>query len=779
MLELVNVSKIYQRKHSNDKLLALNNINLSFEDKGFVAILGASGSGKTTLLNVIGGLDMATSGHLIIDGLSSEHFKDKDWDSYRNNKIGFVLQNYYLLPQLNIKDNISIKLQIAKNKDVENKVDEALKEVDLLDKKYELPKALSGGQKQRVAIARALAGSPSVLLCDEPTGALDSKNGKQIMEILKRLSKDHLVIMVTHNGEYAKEYADRIIELKDGEICKDSRPVASNFTNEMTKLDKVSIPAKTTLKWGLKNLWVRKFATLSVVVATTLSLAGIGLILSLSSGVQEAFIQAENNSLSKYPVTITAYSMQSPQGTEERYVEFTSEENVFVDYSNYMKQEHFNYMSEEFLNYMSDLPKENYYVSYYSSTTNFNVFSKVNDLTYRKVSSTSSLFYKGIDNIDFIDEQYDCLKGSYPTKANELALVIDNYNRLDVSYLYSLGFDVDVDHIVSDAKISFTDILNKTYRLVDNDAYYYLDGERYRYNTNYQSLYDGSNFELKITGILREKRDNTNNPLRSGIFYTPALETKVIADARNSEIVKAQLNYGLSKDVLTGLPFEDYQSGSLNISKEYQYENRLYGLGQFERVTAIYFYTGNYDSRQAISQYFSKYVKNEEVDFSRYYLNDYLDTVSKQFNDVVTLMTTVLYVFAIISVFVSAILNAILTYISVHQRTNEIGLLRSIGARKKDIAIMIEAESLISGIIGALLSIGLCLVLVGPLNGVLTRAIYDFNVHLLSKGTFDLGGFRWWVAPILVGISLLTAFISALIPSLIAAKKSPSTAINE
>lgn len=783
MIQLINLCKIYKRKAAKEDVLALDNINLSFPEKGFVSILGASGSGKTTLLNIIGGLDKPTSGNMIMDGLSTNGFNARNWDSYRNEKIGFVLQNCYLLSHLNVRDNIKIKLQInRKNSKIANElVENALKSVDLLDKQHDKPKALSGGQRQRVAIARAIVNKPTVILADEPTGALDSKTGTQIMNILKELSKEHLVIMVTHNNEYASNYADRVIELKDGRVVNDSNPFKPEVINQPAPLKRVSIPLGTTLKWGLKNLVIKKFSTLSIIIAASLGLAGVGLILSISSGVQTAFDKAEANAFGRYPVTISSYSKQSSEGSSGEYTKYTDEESVFVDYSNYAKQEHYNYMSENFLSYMDDMPKSYYYVTYQSSSTTFNIFAQATDTRYQQVYSTGSIFYKSVDDINFLKDQYDCLKGVMPQNENELALVVDAYNRVNVASLYSLGFDVNTSE-VSETKFSFDQVIGKTYKYVANDDYYYYDEDNGIYrkvNKTSQEFYQQSDYQLTIVGILRERRDNTNALLNNGIIYTPAFEAKVLNDSKNSAILQAQLAAGLTKNVRTGQPYEDYQSGSINLSKEYQLEEDIYELGGMERVRTIYYFTKNYQSRVNIKEYFKKYVKSEEVDFSYLSYNDYLERATSQFDGALALMTNVLYVFAIISVIVSAILNAILTYISTHQRTNEIGLLRSMGARKIDIALMVETESILTGLLGGLLSILAAILLIKPLNVLVKKAIYQYNFYLLSDTTFDLGGFKWWVAPILIGLALLTAIISALIPAIIASRKDPAKAINE
>lgn len=783
MITLEKISRVYTRKQISDDVIALNDVSLTLPESGFVSIVGASGSGKTTLLNVIGGLDKPTSGRMIVDGVSTDNFTDKDWDAYRNEKIGFVLQNCYLLPHLNVRDNVAVKLQISNRKieNIDELVDASLKEVDLLDKKFDKPKALSGGQKQRVAIARAIIGKPTVILADEPTGALDSKTGSQIMEILKKLSKDHLVVMVTHNHEYASKYSDRIIELKDGKITSDSAPITQKEAEIDDKLGKVSIPLHTSLKWGVKNLIVKKYSTISIILASSLGLAGVGLILSISSGVSKTFVDTEERALSIYPVTISSYAKYSSEGSTSEYEEFTDDQYVFVDLSQLATQDHLNYMSDDFLSYMGNMPKEYYNVSYKASATNFNLFTKVNDSTYRKVASVYDSFYKSIDDFDFLELQYDCLSGHFPRGENELALVVDSYNRLTGATLQSLGFDVDTSHY-SEQKLTFDSIVGKKYKYVPNNDYYYYDTSTELFSVREKTgheFYDESTHELTITGIIREKEDSDNPLLKTGIIYNPAFERNVIQNANESDIVVAQKSFGKSKNVITGDPIADVQSGSTTYSSDYVYEALLFNMGAFDRVTTLYYFTKDFESRSAISDYFDKYVSDEEVDFGTLTYNDYLERVTVQFNGAISLMTSVLYAFAVISVIVSAILNAILTYISIHQRTNEIGLLRSLGARKIDIGLMVETESLIAGLFGSILSILLSIILVHPINKLLTGAIYQYKFYLLSSTTFTLPGFQWWVAPIMVGLGLLTALISALIPSIIASKKDPARAINE
>lgn len=782
MLSLQNITKIYSRKQSEEDVIALEDVSLNLPDKGFVAILGASGSGKTTLLNIIGGLDKATMGNMVVDNLSTKDFTEKDWDSYRNHKIGFILQNCYLLPHLNVRDNVAIKLQISHSEkdNVDLLVDEALEKVGLLDKKYDKPKALSGGQKQRVAIARALVGKPSVILADEPTGALDSKTGNSIMELLKEASKHHLVVMVTHNNDYASKYADRVIELKDGQIINDSSPLEHKVTKTDAKLSKVSIPATTSIKWGFKNLLVKRLTSISIIVAASLGLAGVGLILSISSGVQAAFEVAEEDAFKTFPVTIYSSSMTDPNATAEQYEKYTSEESVFVDYSSYYKQDHFNYMSTSFLNYMSEMPSEYYFMMKESSSMQFNIYTKITDTTYRRITRTGGVFYKGINETDVVTDLYDCLKGKMPTEANEMAIVVDDWNRLSVSTLNSLGFPVVTSESVPGAKFSFDDVIGKKYRYVSNDHFYKFDSEHNKYvesGLSAQQLYDLNDFEMEITGILRRKRTNTRVSLVSnGVFYTPAFERMIVEDANNSEIVQKQLAEKTNYNVFTGLPFEDSE-GSFSYSAEYQYEQQLFALGQAPIITGLNYFTRNYVNRIRIIDYYNAYDDKDET----VYLNseDRLEKTSADFDGALRLMTSVLYVFAIVSILVSAILNAILTYISVHQRTNEIGLLRSLGATKTNVALMVETESMICGLFGGIMSILLTLILIKPAQAMITQAIYDFNFYLISKTEFDLGGFKWWAAPILIGTAVFVAMVSALIPAIMASRKDPAKAINE
>ena len=785
MISLQNISRIYSRKQSNEDVVALDNINLTLPETGFVSILGASGSGKTTLLNIIGGLDTPTSGNMIVDGISTSEFKGKDWDAYRNEKIGFVLQNCFLLSHLSIKDNVAIKLQISNRKivNIDEMVDDALKEVDLFERKNDKPKALSGGQRQRVAIARAIVGKPTVILADEPTGALDSKTGTQIMGVLKKLSESHLVVMVTHNRDYADKYSDRIIELKDGKIVADTAPIDKEVSLSGEKMGKVAFPFFTSLKWGLKNLVLKFSSTLAIVIATALGLAGVGLILSISKGVEVTFAETQEKALSQYPVTIDSYSSYSYDGTTPTYVEFPDEQTIIADLGSFATRDHRNFMSNKFLNYINEMPKSYYTTKYETSSIRINTVTKVlgDETRYQVVTTPSSYFYKGLDFETFAKKEYDCLLGSYPSANTDIAIVIDKYNRIDAKVLQSLGFDVDTTY-QHEVKFNFSDVIGKIYKYIDNNQLYYYDtgSETYKYaSVNYEDVYNNSTTALRVSGILREKRDSNNPALVTGVAFSPEFASFAVNKANESEVVIAQKEAGLTKNVRTGSPITDRQVDNITYKADYYYEGYLYELGAVEEKTKLQFFTDSFSDRNAIKTYFGNYVKDEAVDYTTLTFNDYLERVSFQFDGALTLMTSVLYVFAGVSVLVSAILNTILTYISVHQRANEIGLLRSLGARKKDIGIMFETESFICGLVGSLISIALCVLFVPPINVMLTGAIYRYKFYLLSNTTFTLPGFQWWVAPIMIGIGLVTALLSALIPAIIASRKDPAHAINE
>lgn len=781
MINLEHISRIYKRKDSHEVIKALDDISLALPDKGFVAILGASGSGKTTLLNIIGGLDRPDEGNMVVDDLSTKDFSSGDWDSYRNNKIGFVLQNCYLLPHLSIYDNVRIKLQIASyDKDKANKLTEkALESVGLLDRKNDKPKNLSGGQKQRIAIARAIVNKPTVVLADEPTGALDSKTGKQIMGLLKDLSKYHLVVIVTHNVEYAKEYADRIIELKDGKIIKDSEPLEQNNKVKDKELKKVKIPFFTSLKWGFKNLFTRKYSTTSIIIASSLGLAGIGLILSMSTSVRSEFAKVQENSIMRFPLSVNLNSPYENVGNPG-YPSYPTDHIVHADLSFYRVSDHYPVFSTRFTNYMYDMPKDYYYVYYNRGVMNYKIFTKFNEEadTYASLSTQGS-FYKGIDSEEYLDREYECLTGHFPKEANELALVVDYTNSVSASTLYSLGYNIDISHY-HEVDFTFEEVMSKKYRYVPNNDYYEYDSVSGLYKNSsksYKQLYNDSTFELEIVGIIRQRQSSALSLLSTGIMYTPAFSEKVTQDNFTSDVVNAQ-KLNKTTNVRTGATFTD-DTGSYALTANGHYEEAIFNCGGIEKYSSFTYYTKSVASRNNLRNYVNSYQKDETVDFITFSISDNMKENAEEFESLISLMSGVLYAFAGVTVFVAAILNAILTWISIHQRTSEIGLLRSLGARKQDIALMVETESVITGLLGTITSVILALILIAPANQWLTYTIKKYNFTYLARNPFSLGGFHWWVALVMLGIGILSSVLSALIPSIIAARKDPAKAMNE
>ena len=772
MIKVKNLTKIY---HSGSlTCTALDNISIDFEDKGFVMVLGPSGCGKTTLLNVLGGLDNDYQGEILINDKSVSSFNDANFDSYRNQYVGFIFQNYYLIPHLTVYDNIALTLEMSSiETNVEEKVDSVLKIVGLLDKKDAYPKMLSGGQKQRVAIARALISSPYIVLADEPTGALDSKSAESIMELLKEISKTRLVVMVTHNKDFAYKYGTRVISMLDGKIVEDNFSQKEKKKEEIKELKKVKIPFLTSFKWGFKNLFNKKVRSALTIIAGSVGIIGMGLILSLTSGIYDYIGDAQGTSLGKYPVTVTSYPRTSSENNKDELIEYPDTDYIIVEKGDMVTQEHYNLFQNDFFTYLEGMDQNLYTIKDSNSYINFQVITN-NEGKYEKISS--SYFEQIVANEEFVNEQYDCLLGKVPTSLNELAIVVDTYNRIDASLLESLGFNIEED------KIYFSDLISdKEYRFIDNNDYYVKgDGDKYYVygESHYQRLFDSSKTSLKIVGILREK-ENSKTPLYGpGILYTPAFTEFVKEKAGLSDIVKEQLECGETKDVFTGLPFETRISGNYSYSTTYQYEQRLVNIGYQEVVTQLYFYTDNFEDRLAILDYIDQYELDEDSPtIIRTY--DYIELVTNEFSMLVSLFSNIMLVFAIVFISVSALLIGILIYISVIERRKEIGLLRSLGARKKDITMMFLLESSAIGICSGIIGIIGAALLNKPVSGVVKSMIAQYTTTMLSSTPVNIDNFRWWVAPVMLIISVIVTLIAGLIPAIKASKKDPIESLKE
>ena len=811
MIKLEHITKIYSS--NNIEQIALDDVSLVLPDKGFVAIYGASGCGKTTLLNILGGLDHQNSGKVIVNGRDTSKFSINEWDSYRNQEVGFIFQQYFLLPHLNVYDNIAITLQMAgKTKDIEDDIINALSEVGILSLRKRYPKTLSGGQQQRVAIARALISNPSVVLADEPTGALDQKNAILVMESLKKVSENHLVVMVTHNEKLATEYADRLIEISYGKIKSDTAEMTYDESLVNPKeLRKVNLPFKTSLKWSGRNVVKKKSRTIPIMIASAVGLAAVGIVLCMTSSINEFTKTVQEASLKDYPVYITAYNKNSSEAHEDELEEYPDIDEIIIEKSDYYETEHYNSIQEDFMNYMDQMPSSYYTMKDNNSSINFPILT-FNGTSYKKVNSTSNFtrIAPSHDNYGFIGEQYQVLEGHFPNTIDECVLVIDTFNRVDLGILDKLGFPIDGD------AIKFSDVIGKEYHIIPYDDMYYTNDtvvneetgiQYYKINgsAKYEELYNAKTIKtLKICGVIRQKDDDSAQLFSTGILYSSQLTDYIKNMSSTSELVKQQLAYGEAYeehkkqqeeqeltdeekasdpitgpvDVLSGNYFKENFNGGYHFTANYQYEARLYDLGYKERITSIYYYTNTFEDRFNIIDYFKAYKQPSDSTMALR-ARDYLEQVTTSFSSLVRTFSTIVLFFASASILIAAILTAILTYISVLERKKEIGLLRSLGARRLDVSTMFLTESLIIGSVAAVLA---CALIAGllPLTGrIVVKLISEFGVKEITPKVSDIASFRVWVFPAVFVGSIVISALSALIPAIIAGKKKPAESLRE
>jgi len=765
MLELKNITKIY--KTGTFKQKALNNIDLKFRSNEFVAILGPSGSGKTTLLNIIGGLDRYTNGDLLIKGKSTKNFKDKDWDAYRNKSVGFVFQSYNLIPHIDILSNIEMGMTLSgKRKNVRRKkAIELLNKVGLKDHKNKKPNQLSGGQMQRVAIARALANNPEIILADEPTGALDTKTSKQIMELIKEVSKDKLVIMVTHNPEIAKAYADRIISMQDGKVIDDSNPVTDNELKEEYKLKRTKMSFLTALSLSLNNILTKKGRTILTSFASSIGIIGIALILSLSNGFQKQIDKFEKDTSDAMPIFISPMKMISNETIEEEMTSFTTQkDNLYptdekIKVKEDTKTSSFNYITGDYMEYLKDNIKD------YTSSLMFG-YGSLNMIQnykgeYTYLSSLSDLNiqvlpFKSFDDLSIssiITDYYDLLYGKMPEEKDEILIEISNDNIVSVDFAKALELENN--------EYTFEDILGKEIKLVFNDIYYSSYQDMYFPNEASREIYDNyNNLTLKVVGIIRVKKEkksivSSNN----SIYYTQKLVDYVHSIEKDSKIVVAQRNS--DKSVLTGEVFSSYGDDALAYKK--MILARLY---DDVAPTDLYLYPKDFDSKDEIVKLLDKYNKDKD-EYTKVTYVDEAALISSVTSGIMDGITIVLIAFSSISLIVSSIMLGIITYISVLERTKEIGILRSLGARKKDISRVFNAEVFIIGLTSGILGIVIALILLIPINKLLYNLTDLTNVGILDPIH----------AIVLIIISLILTLMGGSIPSYLASKKDPVIAL--
>lgn len=766
MLELKNVKKSF--KTGDFVQQALKGINLNFGDKEFVAILGSSGSGKTTLLNIIGGLDHYDSGDLIIKGKSTKKFKEKDWDAYRNNSIGFIFQSYNLIGHISVLGNIELSMTLSgvSSKEKKKRAMEVLEKVGLKEHAHKKPNQLSGGQMQRVAIARALVNNPEIILADEPTGALDSTTSIQIMELIKDIAKDKLVIMVTHNPELAEKYATRIVEVKDGLVINDTNNEKEQGNSQQEyKLKKTSMGFFTAIKLSFTNIWTKKGRTLLTAFASSIGIIGIALILSLSNGFDIQIDEFQKNTLSQMPIAISQVAMNMD---EESFAEMTNSsenEEKEIDESKIYPQKqleditHTNKFTKEYVNYIENINPDLIGGISYNRATNLNIITKNNN-DYKMLDSQTTFFplpeqiEEGREDT-IIKENFELINGRMPTEKEDILLLINTKNQLNSTILKAIGYD-NVD------SINFDEIVGKEFKLILNDDLYKNNGEFYTINTNYEEMYNNKNaVTLKICGIIRGKKDNKFAEMSgNGLTYTQKLMKYVIEKNNESAIVKAQENKDYN--ILTGEKFEEDSSNQGASTKD----TTLAYLGADTVPVMIQIYPKNFETKKEVLEYLDKYNEGKSDDDKIIY-TDYAETITTLSGGIMDAITIVLIAFSTISLIVSTIMIAIITYISVLERTKEIGILRAIGARKKDVTRVFNAETFIIGLCSGILGILIANLLTIPINKVILNLTQLENVAKLNP----------MHAITLIIISIVLTLIGGWIPAKMASKKDPVNAL--
>lgn len=832
MLELKKIKKEYV---ANDfKQVALNKIDLKFRKNEFVSILGPSGSGKTTLLNIVGGLDTYTSGDLIINGVSTKNYKDSDWDVYRNHNVGFVFQSYNLIGHQTVLSNVELALTISgiTPKERKQRAVLMLEKVGLKDHINKKPSQLSGGQMQRVAIARALINDPEILLADEPTGALDTETSIQIMTLLKEIAEDKLVIMVTHNPKLAQEYSTRIVEVLDGDILSDSKPLKSS-----EKVGKSAFKGKnfmsfmTALNLSFNNLLTKKGRTLMTAFAGSIGIIGIATILSLSSGVHDYIYSVEEDTMSSYPLTITEQTVDPTSvimtmQTSQESIEGSDDDLV---YSNDMIVEMISLMTtetstnnlkafKEFVDTDEELISKLNSVTYtydldlqiYKDSTEEVVKLNPSDLFSDMIPSDTvidfSVFQEKLNNEELFQEQYELIAGTWSEGADELLILVDENGQISDYTLYTLGLKdqseieemftslMNGEAVDSAVQTSYTydELLDLTFKLLLNTDYYVesngvwvdqTDNEEYMLSVIEDAL------EIKVVGIVKvSEESNLSTMSTGGIIYNSELTEYVINEINDSDIVKQQTE-NPDINVLVGMEFSDEEFSITDLTAEEQayistlsaaeqqelylayasnsgttYDDVLTTLGvvDLDSPSSINLYPKDFDAKTEIEAIFEEYNASvSEEDKITY--TDYVGLMMNSITVIIDVITYVLIAFVSISLIVSSIMIGIITYISVLERTKEIGILRAIGASKKDIRRVFNAETFIVGLFAGVL-------------GILVTLMINFFANIII---FDLTGINNLAslpvvgAVILIVISVLLTMIAGLIPSSMASKKNP------
>ena len=775
MLQLKHLKKSY---HVGDTVTkALDDVSISFRKQEFVAILGPSGSGKTTMLNVIGGLDRYDEGDLVINGKSTKSFKDTDWDAYRNNSVGFVFQNYNLISHLSIINNVELGMNLSgvPAKERRQKAIDALIKVGLKDHIHKNPNQLSGGQMQRVAIARAIANDPDILLCDEPTGALDTETSEQIMQLIKELAEDRLVIMVTHNPELAQEFATRIVNFQDGKILNDSNPFDESDEVDNFQLKRTKMSYWNAIKLSFTNIMTKKGRTILTSFASSIGIISIAVVLSISNGFQQQINTTMSKALAKYPVAIapTATDLTAASQRKQSTKNVKNHGYLTVEKDQNEQSAHVNKLSQSYVDYIKKLNPDYANNISYQRGVNLNLLGKVQGKVQRvqfsnsdpeTSSSPTAMRSQALSNLgigssvfpttlkksngSFLKENYQLLAGKWPTKATDLVLVTDNRNTVNINALKNLGFKV-----TNGKKFKFSTLIEQEFSLVSNNDYYQASpNEMYIPNKLSQKMYDRGD-KLHLAAVIRPKNEDSMALLATGIAYSDRLSQKVITENKNSAIVKAQK--ASSTSVFTG------QKLSATMKK-----STLQALGATTIPTGIMIYPNDFDSKDKVLDYLDKWNKGKKKKDQIIY-TDLSSAVTTMTGGLLGGITTVLVAFAAISLITSMIMIGILTYTSVIERTKEIGVLKALGARKKDITRVFDAETFILGGFAGIIGVVIGYLLTFPINSIIYKLTDLVGVAQLNPVH----------ALILVIISTILTLLGGHLPARMAAKKDAAIAL--
>ncbi|MCI9518282.1 MAG: ATP-binding cassette domain-containing protein [Clostridia bacterium] len=827
MLELKGITKDYTA--ADTSVRALDGISLAFRKAEFVAVLGPSGCGKTTMLNIVGGLDGYTDGDLLINGKSTKDFKTQDWDAYRNSCVGFVFQNYNLIPHQTVIGNVELALTLSgiSKSERRQRAARALERVGLKEQMNKRPNQLSGGQMQRVAIARAIVNDPEIILADEPTGALDSKTSVQIADLLQEIAKERLVIMVTHNNDLAAQYATRTVNLLDGKVVGDTDPftpepataepeaidplpvdekAAKKREKEIAKakkaqLKRTSMSFLTAISLSFNNLRTKKGRTFLTSFAGSIGIIGIALVLAISNGFKMYINQMQSDTLAGFPVTVSQYTVDAASLSTQMggmgkvdLPEYPSDGKL-IAYEPPKMLYHYNAIDENYLEHISKIDASLVNGISYSYGITSHVLAKmetdgqtgyglVETVSRDMMSSligTQAGSWQELAPGSFVQEQYDVIDGKYPTEKNEIALVVDKYNRISTSTLDSLQMSkesIDGKHL--------SDLKGTQFKVILNDDWYvHKDSEsgggypRSDFYTDpdsseYERLYNESEVTLEIVGIMRVKQGTPLSIYNTGIVYTPALSDYLREDGKTSEIsVKQNSAKGETHDYLTGyeFSFESKMAATqgLETTEAMLKEAVLQQIGASDIPKNIYIYPKSFETKVKINAHLDSFNNGKDESDKILYM-DAASLLSDTMGTMIDIISYALVAFAAVSLVVSSIMIGIITWVSVIERTKEIGVLRSIGARKKDISRVFNAETMLIGLVAGVLGVVISFILTFPVSAII-KALSDgmvaTNLAVLSP-----------VAAIaLIAVSVVLTLVAGSIPSRMAAKKDPVVAL--